>query len=103
MTQKLPWLLECFNYANPFYYAFRFQLQEIFQGLEIVCAQNEIQKGFCIFTTGEQVLKYLKMDDQNLPRDMLSFVGVCMFYRMVAWVVIVIRVNRYGRKHSVVA
>ncbi|CAO3569637.1 unnamed protein product [Mortierella alpina] len=101
MTQKLPWILEYFNYANPFYYAFRFQLQEIFQGLEIVCAQNEIQKGFCIFTTGEQVLKYLKMDDQNLPRDMLSFVGVCIFYRLVAWVVVVIRVHRYGRKHSV--
>ncbi|KAF9946877.1 hypothetical protein BGZ72_011060 [Mortierella alpina] len=73
MTQNLPWVLECLNYVNPYKYALRILLQNLFQGFKIECTQQEIQKGLCIFSTGEQVLKYLKMEDSNFSRDMLAF------------------------------
>ncbi|KAF9564209.1 hypothetical protein EC968_004603 [Mortierella alpina] len=95
MTQKLPWPLECLNFVNPYSYAFRFLLQGLLQGFKIQCSQREIQKGLCIFTSGEQVLKYLKMEDHNPSRDVLAFVGICVLYRMIAWAVIVLRVRRY--------
>ncbi len=98
MTQTLPWPLVCLNYVNPFRYMFRVQLQDIFLGFRIECTQQEVQKGLCLFSTGEQVLAYLKMDDNNLTRDILAVLGVCVFYRMLAWAVMVIRVRRYARK-----
>ncbi|CAO3569639.1 unnamed protein product [Mortierella alpina] len=101
MTPTLPWFLHYLNYANPFRYSFRLMVQNELQGLQINCIEGEIQKGLCLFSKGDQVIRYLQMADLRYGHDLLMFSVLCVLYRLTAWAVIVIRVRLYGRKQSV--
>ena len=71
------------------------------QGFQIKCIESEIQKGLCLFSSGDQIIQYLRMDDPNFGRDLLIFSVLCVLYRVIAWAVVVIRVRLHGRKQSV--
>ncbi|KAG0210414.1 hypothetical protein BGX28_009323 [Mortierella sp. GBA30] len=101
MTQHLPWFLHCLSYLDLFKYSVPALVNNDLRGLKIECAEDEIQKGLCLFSTGDQVLEYTKMDHENISGDVMAFVGLCVLYRMIAWAVIVARVRLYARSRSV--
>ncbi|KAF9564210.1 hypothetical protein EC968_004604 [Mortierella alpina] len=100
-TQNLPWFLHDLSYANPYKYSIRVLLQNELQGLQIKCIDSEIKKGFCLFSTGDEVLHFLQMEHRNFGRDLMVFSVLCVLYRTIAWAAIVFRVWIYGRKQRV--
>ncbi|KAF9120195.1 hypothetical protein BGW39_011589 [Mortierella sp. 14UC] len=96
LIAKLPYALQLFNYISIFKYAAIALSLEEFRGLQVQL-DNSADGGSSIlalvFPSGDAVLSYLKMDDQDLGFNLCMIVVLIVVYRLAAWAVLTARIR----------
>ncbi|KAG0380699.1 hypothetical protein BGX24_006032 [Mortierella sp. AD032] len=91
---KLPYILHVFNYLSIFRYAAIVLSLEEFRGLQVHDSVNDQSSILAlVFPSGDAVLSYLHMDDQDLGFSLCMVVVLMVMYRLMAWAVLTFRIR----------
>ncbi|KAF9394137.1 hypothetical protein BGX21_010470 [Mortierella sp. AD011] len=91
MSASIPGWLEDINYVSLFKYGSTVLCKNEFEGQTFDCPADS--PGGCPFLTGESVLVQFGFQDRNWDMYMGLFAAVIVIYRVIAWLVIVLKVK----------
>ncbi|KAK3843317.1 MAG: P-loop containing nucleoside triphosphate hydrolase protein [Linnemannia gamsii] len=91
---KLPYILHIFNYLSIFRYAAIALSLEEFRSLQVHDSVNDQSSILAlVFPSGDAVLSYLHMDDQDLGFSLCMVVVLMVMYRLMAWAALTFRIR----------
>ncbi|KAG0083746.1 hypothetical protein BGZ93_001631, partial [Podila epicladia] len=93
MSLNIPEFLKVINYISLFKYGSLVMTRNEFDGLVFDCTQEQTMTGACPYPTGEAALDLLKFNGVDWNLYMGLFVAVVVAYRLVAWLVLVLKVK----------
>ncbi|KAF9116562.1 hypothetical protein BGX27_001418 [Mortierella sp. AM989] len=93
MSINLPKWLEYINYVSLFKYGSLIMTRNEFEGQVFPCSDEQIKSGGCPYPTGESALELLHFQDKNWNLYMGLFATVIVVYRVLGWLVIVLKVK----------
>ncbi|KAF9192310.1 hypothetical protein BGZ50_008674 [Haplosporangium sp. Z 11] len=97
MVTALPPFLKHINYLSVFKYSSIIVALNEFNGLKIECTEGMVHNGECPMRTGEEVLKFLNFENENLWMNIGLIVLMIVLYRLLAWYILVSRVRSSRR------
>ncbi|KAG0031880.1 hypothetical protein BGZ81_000393 [Podila clonocystis] len=93
MSLNIPEFLKVINHISLFKYGSLVMTRNEFDGLVFDCTQEQVRTGACPYPTGEAALALLKFNGVDWNLYMGLFVAVVVAYRLVAWLVLVLKVK----------
>ncbi|KAG0349768.1 hypothetical protein BG005_010705 [Podila minutissima] len=93
MSLNIPEFLKVINHISLFKYGSLVMTRNEFDGLVFDCTQEQTMTGACPYPTGEAALDLLKFNGVDWNLYMGLFVAVVVAYRLVAWLVLVLKVK----------
>ncbi|KAG0304959.1 hypothetical protein BGZ98_004778 [Dissophora globulifera] len=93
LSLQIPTWLSDINYVSLFKYGSLILTRNEFEGKVFDCTAQQIDSGACPYPTGEAVLELLRFQDKNWDLYMGLFVAVVVIYRLLTWLVLVVKVK----------
>lgn len=94
MSLNMPQFLEIINYISMFKYGSLILATNEFEQWTIECTVVQKQLGGCPYQMGQQVLELLKFNGIDWNLYMGLFVAIVVSYRLIAWIVLIMKVKR---------
>ncbi|KFH73647.1 hypothetical protein MVEG_00861 [Podila verticillata NRRL 6337] len=94
MSLNMPKFLDLINYISTFKYGALIMARNELENWTVECTEVQKLSGGCPYQTGQQTLELLKFNTVNWSLYMSLFVTVVVSYRLVAWMVLVMKVKR---------
>lgn len=94
MSLNMPKFLDVINYISMFKYGALIMARNELEDWVVECTEAQKLSGGRPYQTGQQTLELLKFNSVDWNLYMGLFVTVVVLYRLVAWMVLVMKVKR---------